>query len=170
MAMKEDAGLLARGGKDDFFFGDRLSFPPIKAERELRNGDAVELGGVTLIAHLTPGHTMGCTTWTTKVEDAGRNYDVVFVGSVSVPGYTLLGNAKYPRMKDDYEKSFALLKKLPCDVFLGSHGVFFSLGEKMKALAEHPPSNPFIDPKGYRDFIEGSERTFREQLQREESK
>ncbi|MDQ6940817.1 MAG: subclass B3 metallo-beta-lactamase [Verrucomicrobiota bacterium] len=170
MAMKEDADLIARGGKDDFAFGDRLLFPPITADRELRDGDKVDLGGVTLIARLTPGHTKGCTSWTTQVEENGRKYDVVFVGSTSVPGYTLLGNPKYPNMKDDYEKTFALMKKLPCDVFLASHGSFFSLVEKSKLLAQQPSQNPFIDPNGYRKFIEQTDRAFHEQLQREESK
>ncbi len=170
MAMKEDADLLARGGKDDFAFGDRLLFPPITADRELRDGDRVDLGGVTFIAHLTPGHTKGCTSWTTQVEENGRKYDVVFVGSTSVPGYTLLGNPKYPNMKDDYEKTFALMMKLRCDVFLASHGSFFSLVEKSKLLAQQPSQNPFIDPNGYRKFIEQTDRAFHEQLHREESK
>ncbi|MDQ6913654.1 MAG: subclass B3 metallo-beta-lactamase [Verrucomicrobiota bacterium] len=170
MAMKEDADLLARGGKDDFAFRDRLLFPPVTADRELRDGDKVDLGDVTLIARLTPGHTKGCTSWTTQVEENGRKYDVVFVGSTSVPGYTLLGNPKYPNMKDDYEKTFALMKKLPCDVFLASHGSFFSLVEKSKLLAQRPSQNPFIDPNGYRKFIEQTDRAFHEQLQREESK
>ncbi|MGZ5003368.1 MAG: subclass B3 metallo-beta-lactamase [Chthoniobacterales bacterium] len=170
MAMKQDADLLARGGKDDFFFGDKLLFPAITVDRKLNDGDKVELGEVTLIAHLTPGYTKGCTTWTTKVEETGRSYDVVFVGSTTVPGYTLLGNPKYPQMKDDYEKTFAVMKKLPCDVFLGSHGSFFSLGKKTVALAQHASPNPFIDPDGYRTFIAGSERDFREQLHSEQAK
>jgi metallo-beta-lactamase class B len=170
LAMKEDADALARGGKNDFAFGDKLLFPPITADRELHDGDKVELGGVTLVAHLTPGHTKGCTSWTTQVEHNGHKYDVVFVGSPSVPGYTLLGNPNYPDMKDDYERTFAVMKKLPCDVFLASHGSFFSLGKKIELLAEHPTQNPFIDPTGYCQFIEEKERAFREQLQREQTK
>ena len=170
MAMKEDVDVLARGGRDDFFFGDRLLFAPIKADRELGDGDKVELGGMTLGARLTPGHTKGCTTWLTTVEDGGRKFDVVFVGSTSVPGYRLLGNAKYPTMKDDYAKTFALMKKLPCDVFLGSHGSFFGLIKKAGTLAQKPPRNPFIDPDGYREYLDWSERAFREQLAREETK
>ena len=71
-------------------------------------------------------------------------------------------------MKDDYAKTFALLKSLPCDVFLGSHGSFFSLGAKSARRAETGGANPFIDPEGYRSFLETSERAFREQLEREE--
>ncbi len=87
-----------------------------------------------------------------------------------MPGYTLLGNPKYPDMKDDYAKTFAIMKKLPCDVFLASHASFFSLGKKIELLAQHPSRNPFIDPAGYREFIARTEQAFREQLQREESK
>jgi metallo-beta-lactamase class B len=168
MVMENDADLLARGGKGDFYFGDRLIFPAVSANRVLHDGDKVELGGVTMTAHLTPGHTKGCTSWTTQVTENDRHYNVVFLGSISVPGYKLLGNAKYPTMKDDYAKTFALLKKLPCDVFLGSHGYFFSLREKSARRAEAGGANPFIDPEGYRTFLEESERAFREQLAREE--
>ena len=168
MMMENDAELLARGGKDDFYFGDRLAFPAASANRVLHDGNKVELGGVTMTAHLTPGHTKGCTSWTTQVTENDRQYDVVFIGSTSVPGYTLLGNPKYPAMKDDYGKTFALLKSLPCDVFLAAHGSFFSLREKSARRAEAGGANPFIDPEGYRTFLEKSEHAFREQLEREE--
>lgn len=168
MIMENDAELLARGGKGDFYFGDRLTFPAATANRVLHDGDKVELRGVTMTAHLTPGHTKGCTSWTMRVTENDRQYDVVFIGSTSVPGYTLLGNPKYPTMKDDYAKTFALLKSLPCDVFLASHGSFFSLREKSARLAEAGGAKPFIDSEGYRTFLTESERAFREQLEREE--
>ena len=58
-------------------------------DRVLKDGDQVTLGGSTLVAHLTPGHTRGCTTWTMKVQDGGKTYDVVIIGSMGVnPGTT----------------------------------------------------------------------------------
>jgi metallo-beta-lactamase class B len=167
MASEADAALLARGGRGDFQWGDKLAYRPVKADRILRDGDKVELGGVTMVARLTPGHTMGCTTWTMKVSDAGRLLDVVFVGSTTIPGYRLTNNSNYPNIVADYARSFQLLKTLPCDVFLGPHGAFFSLKEKMQRLAEGAGQNPFIDPQGFRDYIEQTEAAYREQLQRE---
>ena len=160
MASGADAELLARGGNGDFHFGDRLSYPPVTTDRVLRDGDRVELGGITMVAHLTPSHTKGCTTWTMKVNEGRKQYDVVFVGSSTVPGYKLVGNQEYPTIAADYERTFGVLKKLPCDVFLASHGSFYSMQQKAKLLAQGGQRNPFVDPRGYRTFVLRSEKAF----------
>lgn len=166
MASEADAALLANGGKGDFHFGDRLSYPPVTTDRILHDGDRVELGGVAMTAHLTPGHTKGCTTWTMKVKEGRRQYDVVFVGSASIPGYKLR-NPLYPTIADDYRKTFRVLKHLRCDVFLASHGSFYSMQEKAELLARGKHPNPFIDGRGYRRFIKETEKAFLQQLFRE---
>lgn len=167
MASQADAELLARGGKGDFHFGDRLSYPPVKADRILSDGDMVKLGGITMTAHLTPGHTKGCTTWAMKVKEGLHEYDVVFVGSTTVPGYELVNNQQYSTIAADYELTFRVLKSLPCDVFLASHGSFYSMLEKRKVLSQGRKRNPFIDERGYRRFIAQTERAFREELRRQ---
>jgi metallo-beta-lactamase class B len=128
-----DAELLARDSKSDPNFGDRFVYQPVTADQTLRDGDKVELGGVTLVAHLTPGHTRGCTTWTMRVKEGARQYDVVFVGSSSVPGYKLVDHEQYPTIVADYERTFRVLKSLRCDVFLASHGSFFFFAGKVEA-------------------------------------
>lgn len=168
MVTEADAQLLARGGKGDFGFGDRFAYPPVTADRILRDGDTVELGDTILTAHITPGHTKGNTTWTMKVREGSKQYDVVFVGSPSVPGYKLVDNANYPTIVSEYEKTFRILKSLPCDVFLAPHGSFFSMLEKSKALAAGKGSNPFIDPQGYKDFLQRFEKAFRDELKRQQ--
>jgi metallo-beta-lactamase class B len=167
LATEADAAMLEKGGKGDFAWGDQFAFPAVKADRLLRDGEQVTLGGVTLTARLTPGHTRGCTTWTMKVEEDGKLYDVVFVGSASVPGYKLVGNAKYPQIADDYARTFRVLKSLPCDVFLGPHGSFFKLAEKSRRVEQGAEQNPFVDPQGYRDYVERAERAYLEQLSKE---
>src|SRR5262249_10854619 len=115
---------------------------PHPIDRVLKDGDDVKLGGMTLVPHLTPGHTKGCTTWTTKVQDQGKSYDVVILCSVGVnPGYILVNNKDYPQIADDYMRSFKVLRSLPCDVFLGAHGSFYGLTEKYPKLGKGP--NPF---------------------------
>jgi metallo-beta-lactamase class B len=160
MATEADAALLARGGKDDFQWGDRYAYKPVKTDRALRDGDQVELGEVLLTARLTPGHTRGSTTWTMKVNEDGKQYDVVFSTSVSTPGYTLVNNEKYPGIVDDYRRTFQILKSLPCDVFLGPHAEFFSMKEKMARMEKVAKPNPFIDPAGYREYVADGERDF----------
>jgi metallo-beta-lactamase class B len=172
MATAPDAELLARGGKDDFTWGDQYAFKAVQTDRMLKDGDEVKLGEVTMIARLTPGHTKGSTTWTMKAKEGGRTYDIVFASSVSAPGYTLVGNEKYPQIAEDYARSFQILKSLPCDVFLAPHSEFFSMKEKMKRLEQRATPNPFIDPRGYRDYVADGEKNIQETLakQRQEQK
>jgi len=167
MASEAEAALLANGGKGDFHFGDRLSYSPVTADRILHDRDRVELGGVRMTAYLTPGHTKGCTTWTMKVKEGRKQYDVVFVGSTTVPGYKLVGNSLYPTIVADYARTFRVLKRLPCDVFLASHGSFYSMQEKAELSARGKQPNPFIDGRGYKRFIKQTEKAFREQLWKE---
>jgi metallo-beta-lactamase class B len=164
MTSEGDIPLLAAGGKGDPNFGDRFSFEPVKPDRVLRDGDKVELGGVTMVARMTPGHTKGCTSWTMKIKDGEKQYDVVFVGSTSAPGYKLVNNAGYPGIVADYEKTFRVLKSLPCDVFLAAHGQFYNMLEKAKVAEQDKTPNPFIDPEGYRRYLDASEKSFRKLL------
>ena len=157
---ERDAPLHAQGGKGDFHFGDQFPYPPVTADRLLKDGDTVTLGGVTLTAHLTPGHTMGNTTWTMKAEEGGKSYGVVFVSSPTInPGVVLTDNPKYPGIADDYATTFRVLKSLPCEVFLGSHANFFDGLGKAERLRKGETPNPFIDPQGCREFIERREKT-----------
>ena len=165
VASAADAEQIARGGKGDFAFNDRLTYEPVRTDRIIADGESISLGETRMTAHLTPGHTKGCTTWTMSVNENNKAYQVVFLGGVTIPGYKLVGNAQYPNIAEDYAHSFALLKQLPCDVFLGAHGSYFGLQKKLPHLGESP--NPFIDPDGYRRHIEEFERAFHEQLDRE---
>jgi len=163
-----DVDLLARGGSGDFAFGDRLRFPAVQVDHPVHDGETVRLGGTTLTAHATPGHTRGCTSWSMVIEEGGKRYDVVFVGSTTInPGVHLAGKPSYPGIAEDYAKSFATLKALPCDIFLGSHASFYQGLEKAERLKKGEGPNPFVDPQGYRDFLSGTEKAYREQLEKE---
>ena len=141
--------------------------PGAHVDRTLHDGDIVELGGSKLTAHLTPGHTKGCTTWTMQVEEGGRKLNAVIVGSPNVnPGYVLVGNKKYPQIAEDYVKTFAVLKSLPCDLFLGAHGAYFDLIAKYEKMKKGG-SNPFIDPDGYRAYVAEREDAFRKEWERQ---
>jgi metallo-beta-lactamase class B len=165
---ERDAPLLSRGGKGDPQFGDAYPFPAVTPDLLVRDGDRVTLGGSILIAHLTPGHTPGCITWTTTVRKKGMPYEVVIVGSPAVPKeYKLVGNDKYPDVVADYRQTFATLKALPCDIFLGAHGSDFDLLGKAERKAKGETPNPFIDPEGYKKFVAGAEQAFEEEVKRE---
>lgn len=141
------------------------NMPAVKADRLLRDRETVTLGGTTLTAHLTPGHTKGCTTWTMKVNEGGRPYDVLFHCSTSVVD-TLIGNKGYPDIVSDYLRTFARLQELKADVFLGAHPSFFNMDEKRRKLAMAGP-NPFVDPSELRRFNDRSRRDFEAALARE---
>jgi metallo-beta-lactamase class B len=141
----------------------------VKVDRIIRNAEKLKLGAVRLTAHLTPGHTKGCTTWTMPVVEGGRAYTAQFASCTTAPGYKLLGTPAYPEMAADYAATFAKLRRLPCDFFLGTHGSFFDLDAKRAKLAGRPAVNPFLDPQGCRNFIATSEQRFKDQLAREQS-
>lgn len=142
--------------------------PGAHIDRVLHDGDTVNLGGSKLVAHLTPGHTKGCTTWTMQVVDGGRTLNVVIVGSPNVnPGYILVGNKSYPHIADDYVKTFAVLKSLPCDLFLGAHGAYFGLKAKY-ARMKTGSGNPFVDPAGYKAYVAEREQAFRKEWARQQ--
>ena len=169
MVMDGDVPVVESGGKADFQYGgspDNL-YKPVKVDRILHDGDTVKLGDTTLIGRKTPGHTKGCTTWTTQVLDGGKPYNVVIVGSPNVnPGYKLVNNAAYPQIAEDYEQMFRVLKSLPCDVFLGAHGNYYNMEEKFARL-KPGAANPFIDPDGYRRYVDERERVFLEELRKQ---
>ena len=166
MVMDADVPVVESGGKADFQYGNSAGslYPPAKVDRVLHDGDEVRLGGAVLVAHLTPGHTKGCTTWTMKVTEGSKSYDVVIVGSPNVnPGYKLVNNKKYPQIAEDYERMWRVLKSLRCDIFLGAHGGYFGLEEKYARMKDSG-ANPFIDPEGYKKFVAEKEQEFRTEL------
>lgn len=156
LASPADAELLERGGSGDFQWGDRFTYPPVRVDGRLRDGAELTLGAIRMTAHLTPGHTRGCTSWTMPVQVDGRVAQALFVCGASAPGYTLVGNEAYPWVMEDFRRSFATWRKLPCDIFLGAHGSYFGLAEKRARMAPGGP-NPFVDPKGCRAFLQGAE-------------
>jgi metallo-beta-lactamase class B len=170
MVMDADVPVVESGGKADFQYGNRAEFryPPAKVDRVLHDGDEVKLGGTVLVAHLTPGHTKGCTTWTMKVTDGGKTYNVVIVGSPNVnPGYKLVHNRAYPQIAEDYERMFQVLKSLWCDIFLGAHGGYFGMEEKYARL-KNGGGHPFVDPEGYKKFVAEKEQEFRTELAKQQ--
>jgi metallo-beta-lactamase class B len=166
VASRGDAQNLSSGFQSSYGAGWDSHFPAAHVDRIIENGGTVQVGAVTLTAVLTPGHTKGCTTWTMPVTENGRTYHVVFYCSTSIPGYRLTGNKEYPRIASDYEHSFAVLEKLPCDIFLSNHSEFFDMKEK---LAREKPgaTNPFIDPGEMHRFVEQSKAEFEAQLRSE---
>jgi metallo-beta-lactamase class B len=170
MVMDADVPAIEDGGKLNFGRDSKFSdsgvsqYQPAKVDRVLHDGDQVKLGDTVLTAHLTPGHTKGTTTWTMKVADGGKTYNVVIVGSPNVnPGYKLVNNTLYPQIASDYERMFRVLKSLPCDVFLGAHGDYYGMEAKYARMKQGGP-NPFIDPEGYKSYITEREQTFRAEL------
>jgi len=178
--MDADVSVVESGGKTDFNYGadPAMRFPPAHVDRVLHDGSTVRLGGSVLTAHLTPGHTRGTTTWTLDETEFGqsgmesaegrRTLHVVIVGSPNVnPGYKLVGNKAYPHIAEDYKGGFAVLKSLPCDIFLGAHGAYFGLAAKYPRwkAGDH---EAFVDPAGYGAYIAEREQAFQAELVRQE--
>ncbi len=128
-------------------------------DRVLHDGDTVTLGGVTLTANLTPGHTRGCTTWTMRVQEGNRSYNVMIIGSLGTnPGFRLVNNPEIPNQADEYVRAFKKVRSLPCDVPLGSHPSMYNLDTKFPKVGSTP--NPFVDPAGCKLEIDIAEAMF----------
>ncbi len=163
MVMAQDVPVVESGGQLDFCYGSDIKrhFPKTKVDRILHDGEQVALGDTVLTAHLTPGHTKGCTTWTLQVHDEEKSFQVVIAGSLTVNHkYQLFDSQSYPNIIKDYEHAFLTLKSVPCDIFLADHGRFFHLNEKYRLIKNNRISNSFIDTQGFKKYIELKERAF----------
>ena len=179
LVMDADIPAIESGGKRDIQFGTEsvTQFPPAKVDRALHDGEQLTAGSTVLTAHKTAGHTKGCTTWALTVPDHGHAWKAVIVGSPSVlPGYNLIGDPKYPQMAADFTQQFRTLKSLPCDIFLGAHGLFFDLlskyGRLQAAKAKGPvapTSNPFLDAAGYQAFVSDRQQAFEAELAKQKA-
>jgi metallo-beta-lactamase class B len=171
MVMDGDVAVVESGGAKDFAY-PTVRYPAAKVDRILHDGDEVRLGGTVLVAHKTPGHTRGCTTWTMRTMDQGKPVDVVIVGSWNVnkefrlvdrPGMP----ASYPGIAEDYRRTFVILKGLPCDVFLGAHGNYFGMSAKLDRAKAGAGQSVWIDPQGYRDAVADRQQAFEAELARQ---
>jgi len=172
MVMDSDVPVVESGGAKDFFY-HQDPYPAVKVDRVLHDGDEVKLGGAVLVAHKTPGHTRGCTTWTMRAPVDGQLRDVVIVGSWNVnPGFRLVDRpgqpASYPGIAADYQRTFTILKGLPCDVFLGAHGAYFGMLAKLDKAQAGTGKSVWIDPEGYRAAVAEREQAFEAELKRQQ--
>ncbi len=167
--MRGDDDVIASGGKGQYLY-TTSRWAPCKVDRVLKDRDEVKLGGVTLVARSTPGHTRGCTTWTWTVAENGEKFNIVVIGSPNVnPGFQLVNNKDYPEIAKDFAKTFEVLKSLPCDVFLGAHGGYYGMIERYELLKKGQ-KNAFVNPQGYKDYVALKERAYRKNLSEQQQK
>jgi metallo-beta-lactamase class B len=167
VASKLDGDTIMRGGKGDFYWGDELAYEPVKPDRIISDGERVELGGVSLTAHLTPGHTKGCTSWSMRVNEAGTDYDVLFLCGLTASLYKLTNNDRYPNIVGDERNTLRKLRGMHADVMLASHGFYFDLAGKA-ARQRAGTTNPFVDPNELGRHVAEMEKDFEEALQAQE--
>src|SRR4051812_9848556 len=161
MVSGPDADVIERGGLRDFSFGDAHPFPAAHVDRRLKNGDTVTLGKLTLEANVTPGHTMGCTTWSFDVQDNNKPLHVVDMCGLTVLDTTrLVGNAAYPAIVSDYERTFTAMRKLPVDIFIGAHPSYYGgAGEEAGLEGAAPGGDPVVRAPGAQPHIDPGEET-----------
>ena len=172
-----DADLIATGGANDRTFGPLRHigfgrFPAARVDQRFEDGATIRVGPIALTAHVTAGHTPGCTSWSFPVRDGDRELLAVSICSLSMlPFMKFVEPESYPGIRSDFERSFATLRSLPADIFLGSHSSFFDMQRKLRERAEaEDPVAPFIDREGYLRFIDDAERRFRETLAKQQGK
>jgi metallo-beta-lactamase class B len=164
-ASEASAGSIASGGDDpDIFLPLRAliwvgitGYPSARVDHRFKDGDTIRVGPIAMTAHVTGGHTRGCTSWSFTVRDGARDLNVVSVCSL-----VTLGILRYPGQREDFERTFRVLRSLPADIWVTEHGRLFGRYRKFAARATARNSaDPFIDPEGYRAFIDAAEAEFR---------
>ena len=143
-------------------------FPPVTVDRVLHDGETVALGGATLTAHLTPGHTAGCTSWTFPLREAGKTYSVIYQCSMSVAANRIADRPQYPGIADDYRRTFATLKTMHADVFIAPHPEQFDLAAKKARITPGAP-NPFVDPTELSKRVAAAQAAFEAELKAQQA-
>lgn len=156
----ESALLLARGGSDDIHFGEALNFAPVSVDRVVLDGEVVALGTARFTAHFTPGHTPGSMSWTWHDRRDGKPVQIAYVDSLSTPGYKLTDNARYPRIVEDFRRSFATVRKLPCDLLITPH-------PEVSGWAPSVTKAPHAKPMSCVEYADIAETKFEVELKRQ---
>lgn len=145
-------------------------FPVPRIDHQFKDGDTVRVGPIELTAHVTAGHTRGCTSWSFPVHDGDRELLAVDICSLTLfPFVSLVEPESYPGIRADFERSFQTLRSLPADIFLASHADMFEMHRKhLEQARATDPVAPFLDHAGYLSYVDRSERRFREQLAKQE--
>lgn len=167
VASAANAEQLALGGKQDFALGDALSFPPVKADIIVGEGDSITLGGLTLTALMTPGHLPGATSWLTTLHQGEQNYRLVYADSLATPDYYLIDNKNYPDLVQDIRGSFARLAEQQADIFIANKGTRFDLENKMVRLRAGD-LDAFVDRQGLQHYVKESQKVFEAQLAKQQ--
>ncbi len=170
IASAADRKALETGSYPGFEEIKALDFEPVKVDQVIKDGGTVSLGGMVLTAHLTPGHTAGCTTWTFPVKADGKIRHALAYCSTSVALNRLVNSKRgpqYPGIVADYQASFAKLKTMKADIFLAPHNEQFGLDAKRAKLKAGGP-NPFIDPAELARAVAASEADFRSDLAKQQ--
>jgi metallo-beta-lactamase class B len=175
-----DADAVASGGVHDasssfppqkFLVRLRIgSYPPARVDHRFKDGTVIRVGPTELTAHVTAGHTRGCTTWSFTVREGDRDLHVVHACSLTLlPGMSLVEPQKYPGIRADFERTFQVMRSLPEDIWVTSHAREFGRYRKFVARAQSKdPVDPFIDRDGYRRFIDKGEADFRALLAKQQ--
>ncbi len=164
MAMEEDRSALENWQHEGDNIYGATRFPAVTVDRVLHDGDTISVGSVTMTATLTPGHTKGCTTWSMSARDGAATRQVVFPCSLTVAGNKLVGNAGYPKIVEDYEKSFEIVKSMKADIVLPAHPEFGDLFAR-KAKLDAGDADAFLDPELLQKLVETSRAAFEKALE-----
>lgn len=169
VASPENAIMLENGAATDFALGNQLPFPAVKADIIIQDGESIHLGRQTFIAHATPGHLPGSTSWTTDIRSNFKSYKMIYADSLFTGGYYLINNKNYPNIVTDIEKTFMTLNGIQADIFLANKADRFDMKEKLKKL-KAGNKKAFIDQAGLRNYVAKGKADFEKQLQQQQEK
>lgn len=127
--------------------------PKVAQVDEVADGQTLTVGPLAVMAHATPGHTPGSTTWTWRSCEGQRCLDMVYADSLNPyaeDGFRYRGGGGRPDISASFRASIAKVAALPCDVIISVHPGFTDVmgkrARKTRAV------NSFIDRNGCRAY------------------
>lgn len=172
MASPWSAAVLRKGGvaRDDPQYGILQPLVPVKNVHELRDGETLRLGGISITAHFTPGHTPGGTSWTWQSCESSVCRDIVFADSlapISADGFKFSSSRDYPHALDDFEKSFRFLETTQCDILITTHPEASNLWDRLAAREKGATPDPMLNPLACKDLAKSARERLSQRLAEE---
>jgi metallo-beta-lactamase class B len=120
-------------------------FPPVTSVRRIADGASLALGPLRLMAHATPGHTPGSTSWTWVSCESTDCRQIAYVDSltaISDAQYRYTDQTANPGVLASFRKTLATVAGLPCDILVTPHPSASKLWSRMGPGATAPLADP----------------------------
>ena len=166
-ATKKDAPILEDGGVSDPHFGGFETFRPIEVDKIIEDGEIISVGNTDLTVHYHSGHTEGSSSYSMRVKESGKIYDVLIANMGTInPGKKMIVDPTYEGVSEDFASTYKDQKMMNVDIWVAAHKSQYGFYDKYQPNQTYDPEM-FVDPDGYLDAIEALEIAYIKQVNSE---